>query len=60
MESGFIPARFWRPISGQSSGLPILYLIGDTVNLASKIQELNKEVKTDILVSLRMYDMVEG
>ncbi|MCG8563562.1 MAG: adenylate/guanylate cyclase domain-containing protein, partial [Desulfobacterales bacterium] len=33
-------------------------LIGDTVNLASRIQELNKRFKTDILVSSEMADQI--
>lgn len=35
-------------------------LIGDTVNMASRIQELSKQFKTDILVSQEMYDVLKG
>lgn len=34
-------------------------LIGDTVNLASRIQDLNKEFGTDILVSSKVAEKLE-
>lgn len=34
-------------------------MIGDTVNLASRIQELNKVFKTDILISSKMFEKVK-